>query len=212
MARILIFGASTTYGAWDKEGGWADRLKRWIHQRTLEEKDFYSLAYNLGVSGDTTADILERFEFETKMRLKEGEETMFIIAVGVNDSQFIHSKNGLRSTPDEYQENLQKLIGLAKKFSSSIVIIGTWPMDETKTSPIPWAPDESYKNKYLQEFNDMTKAVCMENGIHFIDLFGEWSKIDYKHFLSDDGVHPNTEGHKRIFELVRNFLIEKKII
>lgn len=33
--RILIFGDSITYGAWDSEGGWADRLKRWAHQHYL---------------------------------------------------------------------------------------------------------------------------------------------------------------------------------
>ena len=45
----------------------------------------------------------------------------------------------------------------------------------------------------------------------FIDFFGEWTKIVYKPLL-DDGLHPNTEGHKKIFERVKAFLLEKKIL
>ncbi|MFQ6056667.1 MAG: SGNH/GDSL hydrolase family protein, partial [Methanosarcinales archaeon] len=89
MTRIIIFGASITYGAWDKEGGWTRRLRKFLDKKTLSDTNTYFIIYNLGVSGDTTEDLIERVEFETKQRLKEGEETIFIFSIGTTDSQFI---------------------------------------------------------------------------------------------------------------------------
>ncbi|MDP3998378.1 MAG: hypothetical protein Q8P89_02085 [bacterium] len=68
--HILAFGTSTTYGAWDIEGGWVQRLRRFLDEKIITanyEHDYF--VYNLGVSGDKSADILERFETETKARL-----------------------------------------------------------------------------------------------------------------------------------------------
>ncbi len=45
MTRILVFGPSTTYGAWDIEGGWVQRLRRYLDEKQLAEKiDFVSLS------------------------------------------------------------------------------------------------------------------------------------------------------------------------
>ena len=90
MAQILVFGDSISYGKWDKEGGFVQRMKNFLDEETLSKSENEHTIYNLGVSGNTTEDLLERFEFETKQRLKEDdEELIFIFAIGVNDSQFI---------------------------------------------------------------------------------------------------------------------------
>ena len=63
--NVLIFGDSITWGAYDPEqGGWATRLRNYF-----EEKDNDIDVYNLGISGDTTADLLERIEIEAKSRV-----------------------------------------------------------------------------------------------------------------------------------------------
>ena len=41
MGRILIFGDSITYGAWDKEGGWVQRLRKFLDERNLTDPNFY---------------------------------------------------------------------------------------------------------------------------------------------------------------------------
>jgi len=96
MTRILVFGDSITYGNWDREGGWVQRLRKFLDKRNLTDPDFYCLIYNLGISGNDTENLLKRFEFETEQRLKEGEETIFIFAIGINDTQFLHSENSLK--------------------------------------------------------------------------------------------------------------------
>jgi lysophospholipase L1-like esterase len=45
----------------------------------------------------------------------------------------------------------------------------------------------------------------------FIEIFENWKKISYESLLYD-GLHPNSEGHKKIFETVKNYLVKNKII
>ena len=166
MPNILVFGDSIIWGAWDKEGGWVNRLRRFLDENY---EDYF--VYNLGVSGNNTDDLLKRFEFEVEQRIKEEKETIFIISIGANDSQFIHSQNNLRNPPEKFKENIQKLINLAKKFSSKIIFVGLTPVDETKTTPIPWNIDTSYKNEYIKKYNEAIKTICEENKINFIEVY-----------------------------------------
>ncbi len=211
MTQVLIFGDSITYGAYDSElGGWVDRLKAFLFGKRSAEHYF---VYNLGVSGDTTTEILERLEFETRQRVYENDfkNTVFVFSIGVNDSSWMQSKNNHRVLPEEFKENLNEIVKLAKKFSSKIAFIGAIPADESKTIPVPWATDISYKNYFIRQYNEITKSVCKDNKIPFLDLFEEFISTDYKKLL-DDGLHPNSGGHKRIFELVKRFLIKNKLI
>jgi len=206
MVQILIFGDSITYGAWDKEGGWVRRLRKFLDENY---EDY--LIYNLGISGNNTDDLIERFEFETKQRLKENDETIIIFAIGTNDSQFVHSENKNRIVLEKFKDNLQKLINLAQEFSSKIIFVGLTPVDETKTTPIPWNTDKSYKNEYIQKYNETIKNICDENKIYFIEVFEKLKETNYQELL-EDGLHPNSVGHQKIFEVVKDFLIENKII
>lgn len=209
--RILIFGDSITYGSWDIEGGWVQRLRKFLDEKILTELNFYCLVYNLGISGDTTDDLLERFEFETKKRIKEKEDTIIIFSIGGNDATFIDDKKQCQILKENFRENIKKLIKLADKYASKIIFTGLLPTDELKTIPIPWALDKSYKNEHIIQYNEIIKSFCEENKILFIDFFEKFKKFDYKNLL-EDRQHPNFEGHQKIFEIVKKFLIENKII
>ncbi len=211
MVQILVFGDSIAYGIWDKKGGWVQRLREFLDEKTLSDSELKHIIYNLAVSGATTEDLLERFKFEMKQRIGE-EETISIFAIGINDSQFLHNKRRFRILPEESRENLQRLIDLAKKFSSKIVFVGITPVDESKTTSIPWNTNKSYKNDYIKKYNEIIKSVCEKNKVCFIEIFGDWITLDYKNLLKD-GLHPNSDGHKKIFETVKSFfLIKSKII
>ena len=211
MAHILVFGDSISYGAWDREGGWVQRLRMWLDERFLSKPDFYFLTYNLSVSGDVSGDVLERFEFETKQRTDEEKNQVIIFAIGGNDAQFITDQNRCQTSEKIVNENIQKLIILARKYASNIIFVGLAPTDESKTVPIPWCPDKSYKNEHIQKYNNLIKSICAKNKIPFIEIFEKLIKTDYKTLL-EDGVHPNTEGHKKMFEIIKEFLIKNKMI
>ena len=212
MARILIFGDSITYGAWDTmRGGWTDRLKVFCMERELENSEFNYSVYNLGISGDNSDDLIERFKFEVKQRLHKEDEIISIFAIGINDSQFICSRNNFSVLDNRFQKNIEQFIKFSKKVSLETVFVGLTPVDEQKTMPIPWSTDKSYKNEYIEKYDEIIKSVCEEKQVHSIDMFGEFNKLDYKKLL-EDGLHPNSEGHQKMFEIVRNFLTKKGIV
>jgi len=213
MARILIFGDSIIYGAWDTmRGGWADRLRTFCMEKELKNPEFDYSVYNLGISGDTSEDVLKRLENEINCRVWENEEIIIIFAIGINDSCFVKSKNIFLSTENSFKKNIQKLIKLSKKYSSKIIFVGLTPVEESKTNPISWSTTgKSYKNKYIKNYDNIMKLVCQENDIYFIDMLKELSKIDYKKLLEDGG-HPNSKGHQKMFEVVRDFLVERGIM
>jgi len=188
--NICIFGDSIAWGAYDPEhGGWATRLRNY-----LEKKNRDIIVYNLSVSDDTTTDLLTQIEIEVKSR----EPNIIIFAIGINDAQFIHSTKSLRVSLDEFKNNLKKLHAIAKKFTDKIVFVGLTSVDESKTKPISWNNDVSYVNENIKHFDGAMKKFCEENDVKFISMDGIINIADL-----DDGLHPNTEGHKKIFDKIK---------
>ena len=58
----------------------------------------------------------------------------------------------------------------------------------------------------------MIKNTCKENNLLFIDTFTSFAGKDYQKLLTPDGIHPNSEGHKFIFEIVKNELEKNNLI
>ncbi len=194
------------------EGGWADRLRSFCMEKELENPEFDYSVYNLGISGDTSEDVLKRLENEISCRIWKDEEIIIIFAIGINDSCFVKSKNIFLNTESNFKKNIQKLIKLSEKYSSKIIFVGLTPVEESKTNPISWSTTgKSYKNKYIENYDNIIKSVCQENNIYFIDMLEEFKKIDYQKLLEDGG-HPNSEGHRKMFEIVRDFLMERGIV
>lgn len=211
MSQVLIFGDSIAYGAWDKEGGWVERLKVFTNRKAISSGlEFYCAVYNLAIDGDYTRTLLKRLESETKQRADVGQETIFVFAIGKNDA--ISNKKSVFWTPlEKFRKNLKRMAMIAKKYSPRVIFIGFTPVDERKTNPVSWDNNVFYKNESQQKYNKAIKSVCKENKIGFIEIFKEFIKTDYKNLL-EDGLHPNSKGHEKIFEIVKDYLIENKII
>ena len=77
--------------------------------------------------------------------------------------------------------------------------------DESKTVPVPWI-DICYTNENIQKYTKIMEDVCKENGVLFMDI----KPLNNDDF--DDGLHPNTEGHRKIFEQVKDFLTKNNWI
>lgn len=209
MAVICVFGDSTEYGAWDiSEGGWVNRLRKYTDSKGADH-----MVYNMGVSGDTSADILKRFEPELKARCKEAkqynEEVVVIIACGSNDAYLFDGKRAV--TNKEFSDNVIKLMDLARKYTKNLFFLQVLPVSELKTTPIPWNPKIFYENKELNAVNDIIFKLCSYEQVPLIRIRNEFEKKDY-HKLLYDGLHPNSEGHELIYLTVRNTLIKQKLI
>lgn len=180
---ICIFGDSIAWGASDYEkGGWVERLKAYF----LEQTDDVSV-YNLGISGDTAAGVLARFEREAKTRIAD----IIVFAVGINDSQD-------HEATKEFEKNISELVERAKRITKRVTFVGLTKVDESKVNPIPWAPDFSYRNDRVKAYDGIIRSVCEKEKVQSIEMFDVLDASDL-----DDGVHPNSEGHRKMFERIK---------
>jgi len=197
--RVLIFGDSITQGFWDLEGGWAVRLARHYFARQVEDMSRDEpIVFNVGISGDTSAGLCKRFRSETLARKWLDEEFALIITIGVNDACIEAGK--LWTTPDEYRQNITKLIEMARELSPKVLFVGLTPCDENKTTPTPWG-DYSYKNQDIRRLDDILRDLCNQHNLPFVPVLEAFAGKQKE--LLPDGLHPNNKGHKLIADLVR---------
>ena len=193
---ICIFGASSTQGFYDVEkGGWADRLKIYAYERSLSTDDYFEV-FNLGVSGNTSRDLLKRFYNEAKAR----NPTVIIISLGDNDS-------GLKVPLDEYEMNMDKIFIQAKEITQNIIVLGTKKVNEKFTKPVPWNKEVYYINEEIKKYDNRLKKLAEKHKIKYVPFFDELNEKDL-----EDGIHPNSKGHKKIFERVKDILIKEKLM
>lgn len=200
--RISIFGDSIAWGSWDPEnGGWVAQLRRYFETNENYEVN----VYNLGISGDTTNDLLIRFNTECLARNRHPQTIIF--AIGINDSQYINATDNPRTPIEKFQNNLVEIINQAKNFSDKIIFLGLTKIDEIKTRPIPWSPEKFYSNDNVAKYNSVIKKISGEYNLPFIDLLDllETNELE-------DGLHPNSDGHKKMFLKIKEFLLSNKIV
>lgn len=200
--QILIFGASSTHGNGDELGGWAHRIRLHVIKKTMDDPDkYHGNVFNLGVPGDSAEDVLNRIEPEIKARLFY-PETIILLSVGTNDSRIKYDNKKAFFTDKAFEENQDKLIKIVKKYTNKILFVGLTPVDEKITDP--WY-DCSYLNERIEKFNNIIKSVCREHNVEYLDLYNQFILKDYLKNIYD-GLHPNSSGHKKIFDLVQPFV------
>jgi len=196
MTKILVFGDSIAWGAFDLEkGGWVERLK--AHYLNMRPEVKYYV-YNFGISSDDTGGILFRLEKQMNIIEKiEPDNYLFIFSIGKNDARGVGEKSNRKIKIEDYRNNLMEMINIAKNYSDEIFFLGYSIVDEEKTKPWKNAKD-FWENKNLEEYEERLRDICNSKGVHYIKIRDVLSKNDLH-----DGLHPNTEGHRKIFEKVK---------
>jgi lysophospholipase L1-like esterase len=205
--RVISFGDSILWGAWDTEGGWFDRLRRQFG--SLECK-----LYNLGISSETTSDLIVRFKAEAAARLKKadpGDRAIVIFAIGVNDALQIFGHDEPVVPLKVFKNNLRLLVKLAHAVADEVMFVGLTPVDEKRTVPIPWHTSKSYRNSNIKIYDSAIRELCKEKHLIFIDIFGEWVNTNYAALLKD-GLHPNSTGHRKIAVAVGKSLLKSGLL
>ena len=195
---LCVFGDSTSWGAWDMEkGGWVNRL--WFEVANRDDGRYVDV-YNCSISGGTTETILDRFENEAIVR----NAVALIFQTGTNDASFRIPGENLVSI-DKFESNIVEIITRAKKITEKIVFLDLKNCDEAKTTPVYW-DDLHYTNQNILEYSRVMERVCKENGVLFLDI----APLENSDF--EDGLHPNANGHEKIYKQVKMFLVEQKWI
>lgn len=203
--RVLIFGDSITQGFWDIDGGWVSRIRKYFDQQMIDGTDSSNppTIFNLGVSGNSSDDLLTRLENETKVRATG--ELASVVAIGVNDAR---TKAGVNySDTERYKQNLSEILKLAKQHSSKIIFVGLTPCVEERSNPVSWG-DTGYTNERIKEFNKTLSEFCQESRVPFVEVYEPFAKAQADNELLPDGLHPNEKGHQLIADLVMPTLLE----
>lgn len=207
MFGILVFGDSIVHGRGEQPNiGWVGRLKNYFEK----QDPFYAL-YNVGIPGDTTSGLLERFDIEAKARIHyyyQGDKFIVMFGIGTNDALCIENPEKHNVEPSKFKENILALIEKAKTHTKYVVFVGLLPVNEDKTNPF----EKTYlTNQRQKEYNNITKECCKQENIDFIDLIDDWLKKDYKKLL-EDGLHPNSKGYDEIYRSIKEFLVKKELM
>lgn len=208
--EIVAFGNSITQGAFDNEcGGWVNRLAAHVYAKDIaSDLQDRSTVFNLGVQGEDIKGIQARFEDELSRRIEDEERGSVLLAVGVNDGKYNNSTKENWTPLEEYTEALQVMINIAKT-RHYVAIVGLVSIDETNLDPMPWNPEFSYREIEVKRYDKALENKAKENGCIFIsmcDIFENDKR------LLIDGIHPNAEGHRLMFERVKSVLEQENIL
>lgn len=208
MAAILCFGDSITFGE-GCNGGWCGYLKRWFE--ALGEDNS---VYNLGINGQTSSELLNRIDVESRARLRFKRPTdsyTTLMAVGVNDAKYDGAAQSIpRISEEEFRANVLQLLRKAKSFRQKVAMLGLLPVDESKTL-LPSDLGSTLANERVTKFNDIIKGCCRSENVPFLDLNRMMLGKDYGSLL-EDGLHPNLKGYRFMFARIRAFLKKNSLL
>ena len=197
--KILIFGDSITYGQRDLEmGGWVNRLRLALaHDSSITSCH----VFNMGISGQTTTEILERLSRECKGRVLDDANNIIVIAAGINDAQI---KDGtILNDEDAFKSNVRALIEEARSFTDKVIYLGLTPVDDARTSPVLWDRSMAWKSALIERYDTIISEICSEMGVRYVYVYDQ---IDPA--TNEDGLHPSEAGHVILAEIMGNVIYD----
>ncbi len=204
MLKILCFGDSITLGEKDLEqGGWADRLKKHYFAQSVDSQTQKITLYNLGIAGETSDGLVRRFDIELRARNIKNQKLIVVFAYGANDIVIHKNKN---IVPESYYiNNLKHCIESAKTFKADILLLNLLPI----AGSIEGTVNQHGKLRFdhdIQAYNFTLKKLSHEMNCEYLDLYASFAENNKEQYLSSDGVHPNSKGHKLLYQEIKQKL------
>lgn len=179
---LCFVGASMTSGYGDPKGlGWVGR----VVSRT-QHPDLDLTAYNLGVRGDTSGDVMVRWRGETAPRWASRGERRLVISVGAGDT-----RSGVSLARSRL--NLANILDEATTSGTAAFVVGLAPTLDPEV------------NARIETLSDAQADVCSRRGVTYVDCYRPL--VAHDQWLSDlnaspDRVHPGQAGYGLIAWLV----------
>lgn len=184
---MLFVGDSLVAGVGDPTGrGWVGRCVAAAY-----EAGTAVTPYNLGVRGDTSRDVLQRWEGEARPRLAAEAAMRVVFSFGANDT--IREGGELRVPTDESIANLDAVLVRAAALALPAFIVGPSPVD-----------DEHQRQRSLELARRMGH-VAASRGVPFVDVASAINRSDVwrDEAARGDGAHPRAGGYELLAELIR---------
>ena len=206
--QILAYGDSITHGS-HVSMGWADQLRSHLFDAFYEnDPDGYPRMYNLGIPGETTMGLVQRFESETKARVRAKYGSMiFLISYGTNDAATLEASSEHVISIEHYESNLREVLEKARSLTNRVALLASPPVIEGKPNP----NSKNRLNGDIEEYNNLLVRLADEYGTELLDLYGEFNKQGSVKLFTEDGVHPNDLGHTVIFDIVKEYIFRQLV-
>lgn len=180
---VCFLGDSYVNGYGDpKHLGWVPRV---LSRTSGESLDLTT--YNLGIRGDSSAQVMDRWAKETASRWGQVEEKRLVVSCGTNDL-----KQNI-STPRS-RLNLANILDDAQATHVAPFVVGPPPTEDNDF------------NERLRVLVHAQAHVCERRGITYVNCFNPL--LDNEQWQADlrtgDGIHPGQAGYGLIAWLVLN--------
>ncbi|WP_127504321.1 SGNH/GDSL hydrolase family protein [Actinoplanes solisilvae] len=154
---------------------------------------------NLGVSGNTTADVIERFDL-----LEAARPSSVLLMLGTNDAR-AHGRTARHRmvTADETERNLRVLVDLITGDLNATVTVITPPaVDQSRVDAFFRDAPVHWEAAAVAEVADVVLKAAHEA----LDLHRITGRHTHEDLLEADGVHPNSAGQRFILTHVLRHL------
>lgn len=194
--RVCFVGDSITNGTGDTGFlGWPGRLC------AAEVAAGHDLTdYNLGIRGDTSAEIGPRWQAECAARLLASLNGAVVFNFGLNDAT--EQDGEIRVPMGQSIKNVRAMLTDAKALYPTLWV-GPTPVDETRQPMITDSGDSGDKrNQRTADYNLGFKALAYELEIPYLDMMSKLiNEADWPGLLAD-GLHPCPDGHQKMAGIV----------
>lgn len=142
---------------------------------------------NSGTSGNTSRDLLERYDRDVVSLNPDWVS----VCIGINDVWRQFDSPAIPDNavmPEEYKENVAKMILAVKEKVKGIFILSPYYMEPNI---------EDMMRKRMDEYVEISRSLSEEHGCIFVDfqnMYDRFLKIRHSSSIAWDRVHPNQMG------------------
>jgi lysophospholipase L1-like esterase len=177
-AKWLFYGDSITHGALHTFGG-RDYVELFSERVRFELGRTLDVVINTAISGDTTRDLLETFDW----RVAQFRPQAVFVMIGGNDC---NQQNGI---------DVEKFTANLRTLAERIRSIAALPVLQTTCPPLPGLAPE--RAPHFESYMDAIRAVAAEEDAPLIDHTRFWREYPDNHFFwMSNAFHPNIYGHR----------------
>lgn len=130
------------------------------------------------------------------------------------DPQGFHAP---KTTLSEFVSIYKKMIQTVRELGAEPIVLNLPPIEHNfyfdwvsdgvnADNILKWLDNDKKEIfRWHESYNYAVYNICRENRVKMIDIRSPFLSFDLKSLICRDGIHPNTEGHKIIFENILEF-------
>jgi len=181
--RVCFFGDSFVNGTGDDAClGWVGRACAAGRRNGTD-----LTCYNLGIRGDTSADVLRRWEHEARARLAPEHDGRLVFSFGAIDCCLRDDASQVRVPVDQALANARMILASALAWRPTLMV-----------GPLPVCDRET--DGRIATMSAALAPLCVSLGVRYLEVFhhaansSSWAC----EVAAGDGAHPNAIGYTAV--------------